>query len=130
MQVRSILMYSHSFSHPNADCGTLQAAEHIDRCTCRHSEQTPQRSRDDETPDVRVNTAQNIDHNVNSYHDTSPADRLAVTDVAVDTIQSGTRQRKRHRFGLILRKMLPGAGVLAGLAVLAERVWEVVENVN
>jgi hypothetical protein len=44
--------------------------------------------------------------------------------------QPGEKQRKRDRAGSMFRKMLPGAGFIAGLAFVGERIWEVVENVS
>jgi hypothetical protein len=44
--------------------------------------------------------------------------------------QPGEKQRKRDRAGSMFRKMLPGAGFIAGLAFLGDRIWEVVENVS
>jgi hypothetical protein len=44
--------------------------------------------------------------------------------------QPGEKQRKRDRASSMFRKMLPGAGFIAGLAFVGERIWEVVENVS
>jgi hypothetical protein len=44
--------------------------------------------------------------------------------------QPGEKRRKRDRVGSAFRKMLPGAGFVAGLAFAGERIWEIVENVS
>jgi hypothetical protein len=44
--------------------------------------------------------------------------------------QPGEKQRKRDRASSMFRKMLPGAGFIAGLAFAGERIWEIVQNVS
>jgi hypothetical protein len=69
-------------------------------------------------PDVRISNSLTIDSQIT---ESSGETKLR---------QPGEKQRKRDRAVSMFRKMLPGAGFIAGLAFAGERIWEIVENVS
>lgn len=46
-----------------------------------------------------------------------------------DGHHSAKKKRKRDKVGSVLRRIMPGAGIMAGLALLGEHLYELIENV-
>lgn len=113
----------HSDSLQRADHITVQAIQPLDRCSCQDPRASAGTSRLSD---------QDLNDRLNTTRDTDDTNNTRSTRVQDDRCRSNTRvkQRKRDRIGIVLRKMLPGAGFLAGVAVVGERIWEVVENAS
>jgi hypothetical protein len=84
----------------------------------------------------RTESDANTDPTLATVNDVKVSNSLTInsqsTESSGDTTahQPGERKRKRDKVGSALRKMLPGAGFIAGLAFVGERIWEIVENVS
>jgi hypothetical protein len=111
---------------------TVQPSERLGGCTCHCSVRRVQ----DQTQDVsHAKTNAIIDIIPTADDDVKTSKSFTFSSQSTESSGEkvhlpGNKQRKRDRAGSMLRKMLPGAGFIAGLAFVGERIWEVVENVS
>jgi hypothetical protein len=112
---------------------TVQPSECLSGCTCHCSVRRVQ----DQTQDVsHTKTNAITDIFPTAHEDVKTSKSFTLSSQSTESSgetksrQPGEKKRKRDRAGSMLRKMLPGAGFIAGLAFVGERIWEVVENVG
>jgi hypothetical protein len=84
----------------------------------------------DAKKDTSINPTPATDHDVKVGHSVTIDSQSTDTSGRTGVRQPGGKRRKRDRVGSAFRKMLPGAGFIAGLAFVGERIWEIVENVS
>lgn len=80
--------------------------------------------------DGRIASTQGMVRKQSHCNSGSFATPMGADDQTADGAGQETKRRKRDRVMYVLRKMLPGAGVVTGLTLLGERIWEIVENVE
>jgi hypothetical protein len=80
--------------------------------------------------DTSINPIPATDHGVKVGHSVTIDSQSTEISGRTGVRQPGEKRRKRDRVGSAFRKMLPGAGFIAGLAFVGERIWEIVENVS
>jgi hypothetical protein len=77
-----------------------------------------------------INNAPIADNDVKVSHSVTVNSQSTGSSGDTTAQQPGEKQRKRDKVGSAFRRMLPGAGFIAGLAFVGERIWEIVENVS
>jgi hypothetical protein len=112
---------------------TVHSSERLGRYTCNCSVRRVQ----DQTQDVsHAKTNAVIDVTPSADDDAKTSKSFTLDSQSTESSGEtkvhlpGKKQRKRDRASAMFRKMLPGAGFIAGLAFVGERIWEVVENVS
>lgn len=128
---RSILTWKHSISRPRNGSGTAPATDNTNVYTCHcsgHPVQVSETSHGDPAKDINTTPAADGDLKTGNIVTSSTQTTEDSGESAVH--QPKEKQRKRDKVGSTVRKMLPGAGFVAGLAFAGERIWEIVENVS
>jgi hypothetical protein len=77
-----------------------------------------------------INNAPIADNDVKVDHSVTVNSQSTGSSGESKIRQPGEKKRKRDKVGSAFRKMLPGAGFIAGLAFVGERIWDIVENVS
>jgi hypothetical protein len=80
--------------------------------------------------DTSINPSLATDHDAKAGHSVTIESQSTETSGRTGVRKPGEKRRKRDKVGSAFRKILPGAGFIAGLAFVGERIWEIVENVS
>lgn len=120
-----MLTESHSSGQQCCNCGRTQATKHS-KLYARASRE----STNDNKLSAKVKGARDQEDSNEKRNDRSSDTQLASESGIDDDAQPIAKQRRRDRVRSVLRKMVPGAGIAVGTAVLVERILEIVVNVS
>ena len=79
---------------------------------------------------AKVKKAEDQDPSIDDDDGSCSTGQTAQGTGAANGLQPMVKQPKRDRVRSVLRKMVPGAGIMVGVAVLIERILEIVVNVS
>lgn len=123
--LKSILTSIFSSYQECSHCGTARAAKQISL-----NAQSFNEPKDHAKSTAKVNNAEMKEPSIHDGNVSRPSGQTVTGTGVADGVQPRLEQRKRDKLRSVVRKMVPGAGIAVGMAVLVERILEIVVNVS